>query len=124
MSLIPTRIHGILDYLVGALFLALPWLLRFSHHRTATGVFLMLGVGAILYSLLTRYELGLYPLLSMRVHLAIDFASGLFLMASPWLLGFAEWVYWPHVLFGMIEVVVAAVTSRETSVVPAPLART
>lgn len=121
MSLIPTRIHGMLDYFVGILFLVLPWLLGFHHHTTAATVFYALGAGAIVYSLLTRYELGLYPLLSMRAHIVIDQAAGLFLMTSPWLLGFADRVYWPHIFFGLVEFIVATATAREPAPAPTPL---
>jgi hypothetical protein len=27
-----------------------------------------------------------------------------FLLASPWLFGFADRIAWPHVLFGLIEI--------------------
>ena len=45
---------------------------------------------AILYSVFTDYELGLFELLSSRIHLRIDFVWGLLLAASPWLLGFGD----------------------------------
>jgi hypothetical protein len=37
----------------------------------------------------------------------MDVAAGLFLAASPWLLGFAEVVFWPHLLVGLFEVGIA-----------------
>ena len=61
------------------------------------------GTGAIAYSLLTDYELGLMRLLHMPAHLALDAMSGALLVSSPWLLGFADrgTRYWlPHALVG------------------------
>lgn len=80
MRFISTRTHGIIDYLWGAILLAVSW--RFG---ADAWIFLVFGAGAILYSLLTDYELGVFPVLSMRAHLTIDVLGGLLLAASPWI---------------------------------------
>jgi hypothetical protein len=67
-------------------------------------------VAAIVYSLLTDYELGLYPLINMRTHLWLDAAGGIFFIISPWLPGFAGSVWIPHVAFGIFEIVAAMIT--------------
>jgi hypothetical protein len=36
------------------------------------------------------------------------------LAASPFLFGFSDWVYWPHVLFGLFSVAASLVTRMET----------
>lgn len=110
MRFIPTRVHGILDYLVGALLAASPWLFGFDRGGPETWVPVALGAGAILYSLVTDYELGLYRGISMRTHLALDMASGLLLAASPWLFGFSDHVWMPHLVFGLIEIATPAMT--------------
>ena len=71
------------------------------------------GGGALLYSLLTDYELGAVKLLPMPAHLAMDAASGVLLASSPWVFGFAKEGprYWlPHVAVGMTEMLAAATT--------------
>ena len=113
MRFIPTRIHGVLDYLVGVLLIAAPWLLGFADVDAARWVPVILGIGAILYSLVTRYEFGLAGLISMPVHLGLDALSGLVLAASPWLFGFADEVWLPHLLLGLFEIC-AALTTRTT----------
>jgi hypothetical protein len=70
----------------------------------------ILGAGVILYSLLTRYELGVVKAISMPVHLGLDVMGGIFLAASPWLFGFADFIWWPHVVFGVLEIVVGLTT--------------
>lgn len=82
-KLIPTRIHGVLDYLFGLLYIALPLLL--SWPQPAATILIALGVGVLVYSALTRYELGLLKLLPMPAHLAIDLLGGLLLIAAPFL---------------------------------------
>ena len=113
MRFIPTRIHGMLDYAVGALLIVAPWLLGFAAGGAETWVPVILGLGAIGYSLFTDYELGLVRRIPMRTHLGLDAGSGVFLAASPWLFGFADLVYLPHLILGLVEIV-AALTTRTT----------
>jgi hypothetical protein len=113
MRFISTRFHGVLDYLVGILLIAAPWLFDFAQGGAETWVPVIFGAGALLYSMFTNYELGLVRRLSMRTHLSLDAASGVLLAASPWILGFSEVVFWPHLILGLFEVV-AALTTRMT----------
>ncbi|MEI6945904.1 SPW repeat protein [Paraflavisolibacter sp. H34] len=99
-----------MDYIVGALLIAAPWIFNFANNGAETWVPVILGAGAILYSLMTDYELGVRKSLSMRTHLGLDLVSGLLLAVSPWLFGFAEDIYGPHLIFGLLEMGVALVT--------------
>ena len=110
MRFIPTRIHGFLDYSVGLLLIAAPWLLGFSRGGAETWVPVLLGAGAIAYSLMTDYELGAVRRLSMGTHLWMDGLSGILLAASPWLFGFAEYVWAPHLIIGLVEIGAALTT--------------
>lgn len=104
MRVIPTRTHGMLDYLVGAILIIAPWLLGFADGGPEQWVPVILGAGAILYSLMTNYELGVVKAIPMPVHLMLDIGSGIVLAASPWLFGFADEIWWPHVVFGLVEI--------------------
>ncbi len=112
MQIIPTRIHGVLDYGVSLLLIAAPYLLGFADRTAAQYVPQALGVLTILASLVTDYELSLAKIIPMPMHLALDIGSAVFLAASPWLFGFADRIAWPHVAFGLIEIVVATLTRR------------
>ncbi len=113
MRFIPTKVHGYLDYLVGALLIASPWLFDFANGGAETWVPVVLGAGAILYSLLTDYELGASKTISMRTHLTLDLISGIVLAASPWIFGFADYVWGPHLILGLLEIGAALMTRRE-----------
>jgi hypothetical protein len=104
LRFIPTRTHGVLDYLMGALLIVAPYLLGFADGSAAQWVPQILGAGAIVYSLLTDYELGAVRVIPMPVHLLLDIGSGVLLAASPWLFGFADRVLWPHVILGVLEI--------------------
>jgi hypothetical protein len=111
MRFIPTRIHGTLDYLMGLVLLAAPWIFGFADDSAAARwVPGILGAGVIVYSLLTRYEFGLAPLIPMPLHLGLDAAGGLLLAASPWVFGFADRVWLPHLILGLLEIGAALTT--------------
>ena len=112
MRFLSTRVHGTLDYTVGVLLISAPRIFGIDS-SAAIWILVILGAGTIVYSLLTDYELGLVKLIPMPVHLWIDAASGALLLLSPCIFGFAELVWFPHVLFGLFAIGVAFVTRRE-----------
>jgi hypothetical protein len=113
MKIISRRAHGVMDYLVGILLIAAPWVLNFADRGPETWVPVILGVGTMLYSFMTNYELGMVHVIPFRTHLAIDVLAGIFLAASPWIFAFSDMVYMPHLVFGILEVGVVALTDPE-----------
>ncbi len=113
MRFLPTSLHGIIDYLWGLALLSTPWLLGFADVPAAKWLAVIFGLGAFAYSILTDYELGLVRLLPMPVHLGLDGLGGAFLSASPWLFGFADRVYGPHLAFGLFSVAASLVTRTD-----------
>jgi hypothetical protein len=113
MRFLPTSVHGAIDYLWGLALLASPWIFGFADVPAARWTALLFGVGAILYSALTAYELGLLKILPMPMHLILDGIGGIVLAASPFLFGFADPVLWPHLLFGLFSVFACFVTRLE-----------
>ncbi len=111
MRVIPTRIHGVVDYVVGALLIVSPWLFGFADGGAEQWVPIILGIAAIAYSVVTDYELGVTHILPMPLHLILDAGSGVLLAASPWLFGFSDHIWWFHVLYGIGEIA-AAMTTR------------
>ena len=83
MALFSTKTHGVLDYTTVGTLLVLPRALGWSPMvRTFVTGAALATLGA---SLLTRYELGLFKLLPMRGHLALDAISGATFAAAPFL---------------------------------------
>ena len=113
--MITTKTHGVLDYIVGAALIAAPWLFGFPDGGAEMWVPVALGAGSLVYSLITDYELGIAHLLPMRGHLLVDFLAGLFLAASPWLFGFADKVWLPHVVVGLFMLASSLTTSHVPS---------
>ena len=113
MKIISTKVHGVLDYMMGVLLIASPWIFGFASNGWATWLPCILGISTIIYSLATDYEMGLSDNISMRTHLTIDIISGVLLAASPWIFGFAEEVYLPHLLLGIAEIGAASLTTSK-----------
>jgi len=113
MRFIPTWVHGWIDYLVVTLFLIAPTLFGFGAGGAETRIFPVLGIGIIVYSLLTDYELGAIALIPVPWHLRIDIVLGLLLAVSPWLFGFAERAWVPHLLLGLVAIGAGLLTHPE-----------
>jgi hypothetical protein len=129
LRMVPTSVHGVLDYLTGSALLAAPELLRLKDVPSSALTFRLAGGGAAAYSLLTDYELGAKRIVPMPVHLMLDATSGALLAASPWLFGSAKngTRYWlPHALVGLFEMLAAGTTKTQPSyyeVRPGPVGR-
>lgn len=110
MRFISTRFHGVIDYLLGIVLIAAPWLLDFPKNGPVTYIPITLGTVIIIYSLYTNYELGVVKNISMRTHLWLDALGGILLTLSPWLFNFNMTIYKPHLWLGVFEVVFAMFT--------------
>lgn len=115
--MISTRTHGIIDYVVGVLLILAPFILGFANGGAAMWVPILLGASILVYSLLTRYELAAKRMIPFKTHLMLDAGGGLLLLVSPWLFGFADLIWWPHVVVGLAELGVVAMTSKVEPVV-------
>ena len=88
---VPTWLHGYFDYIGGIGLIAAPFVFGFFNVGGVAVILpMVLGVGLILYSLLTNYERGIPALkfIPMPVHLILDFvASAACCLTIPvWLL--------------------------------------
>lgn len=114
MKFITTQIHGFIDYAVGILFIALPWVLDINCAEPQGLVMIVSGFLILIYSVLTDYELGVLRVLPMPLHLAFDMISGMLLAFSPWILAFSEKIYLPHLFLGLFEILIAILTKTKT----------
>jgi len=117
MRIIPTFVHGIIDYAAGLVFFFAPEIFGFSDGPgAATMIARVAGVVSLVYALGTNYELGVVKFLSMRMHLVIDCLMGLLFLVSPFVFGFIngpkhQWL--PHVCFGIFALAAGLMTKKE-----------
>ena len=104
---VPSSVHSIFDFIGGIALIARPFIFGFySMGGIAVILPIVLGIGLILYSLLTDYERGIPGLkfIPMPVHLILDFVAAVFLIVAPFLFGFASQglnVWLPFVVAGV-----------------------
>jgi len=114
--MINSRTHGIIDYAVGILLLVAPYLFHFANGGAEQWVPQIVGALVLLMSLVTAYEVSVAKLIPYRTHLRMDLIQAAVLVASPWLFNFAARIWWPHVVVGVLELLVVALSwSRSAS---------
>lgn len=109
MRFIPTKIHGVADYIVGLLVIGLPYL--FNLVGSSVSYFTIIGIAAILYSLFTDYELGVIRVLRIRFHLLLDAVFGLFMLAAPLLFDLPRQASWTSYLIGALALLLVVTTN-------------
>ncbi|HEY1009074.1 MAG TPA: SPW repeat protein [Sphingobacteriaceae bacterium] len=112
MRFISRKFHAVLDYMCGILLIVAPWLLNFDEINDAKWVAICVGAAILLMSFFTDYEGGGKKAISMPTHLTMDVLMGLFLAASPWIFGFSDQVYLPHLILGLLEMGAGLFTVR------------
>lgn len=111
MKPIATAVHGFMDFLMGTLLIASPYLFELDGKNIDSLVFFVLGGTLLLYSLFTNYEMGMVKVIPMRVHLLLDVILGIFLALSPWIFGFSNRIFLPYLVLGIIEIVLVFLTN-------------
>lgn len=116
---VPTRVHGIFDYVGGIALISAPFLFGFFNVGGIAVILpMVLGVGLIVYSLLTRYELGIPAIkfIPMPLHLLFDFVAAALIAVSPFLFGFyhnAPNVWLPHLISGIVVILLVLVSQTQ-----------
>lgn len=84
---IPTAIHGMIEYVVGVLFVAAPFLFGYDSGY-AVGVSIAVGVLILIMAAATDGPTSLIDSIPVTVHAAVDYALAVFLIASPFIFRF------------------------------------
>ena len=116
MQFISSKAHTIIGLAVGIILLFAPQLFGFSDDQTAAYVTIGVGVFIIISELVTTSSASLLKLVPMRIHLLLDYITGAFLAISPWMFGFADVVWAPHVIVGILTIGYALVTDPGSDV--------
>ena len=83
---IPAFVHGVIEYLAAALFIAAPFLFSFEND-TATAVSIVAGVVVLVVTASTALPTGLIKSIPVQAHAVIDFLLAAVLLAAPFLCG-------------------------------------
>ena len=98
MKFITKRIHAFLDYPVAIALIALPFLLNLgSSHPLALQLSVATGIAALILTLLTDHHLGVFPVISYKIHLIVDFMVAVVFIIAPFIFSFEgidAYYYW------------------------------
>jgi Ca2+/Na+ antiporter len=114
MKIISRKFHAVLDYLSAVALIVSPWALKFNESKSASAIAIIGGIMIFIMSITTDYEGGILRSISMRMHLNIDLMFGVLLAASPWLFGFKNEVYVPHLAVGLLAIIASTLTVRKS----------
>ena len=114
---VPAKLHGFLDFMTIGLFITGGDVLRVEKGPSGTPSQVM-GAAVAIYSLMTDYgsdkPFGGVRVLSMKQHLQLDAAFGLWVGLSPWVFGTWRkgWQYWAPQTFAMTSEIFFALTTK------------
>lgn len=114
MKIISRKFHAVLDYLSGVVLIIAPWVLNFNDSNVGSAVAVVAGVLILIMSVITDYEGGVLRSIPMSMHLNMDIALGILLAVSPWLFGFKNEIYLPHLIIGILTIASGFLTVRSS----------
>jgi hypothetical protein len=86
---IPVFVHGVIDYLVGALLVAAPFVLGFDDD-TATASAIAAGVAVLVVAAASDLPTALATSIPRAIHVMLDYVLAIAVIAAPFVLGFSD----------------------------------
>ncbi|MGZ4597114.1 MAG: SPW repeat domain-containing protein [Actinomycetes bacterium] len=86
---VPAVVHGLLEYAMGCLLIAAPFLFGFDA-TAATAAAVVIGLVLLAFTASSALPTGLVPSISVGVHVTVDLVLAALLVASPFVLGFTS----------------------------------
>jgi hypothetical protein len=87
---LPALVHGALEYVVGVLFIAAPFLFGFNASAAPTAAAVVVGLLLLAFTATSALPTGLVRSVSLGVHVTVDFVLAVLLVALPFILGFTD----------------------------------
>ncbi|RNC87005.1 MAG: hypothetical protein ED556_06160 [Winogradskyella sp.] len=117
MKFVTKKIHAFLDYPVALALITLPFLLGLgSSNSLALQLSVATGVAAFILTLLTDHQLGVFKVISYRMHLIVDFIVAIVFIIAPFALNFEgidAYYYWAN---GIAVLIVVSLHKPEMAV--------
>jgi len=98
MKFVTKRIHAFLDYPVAITLIILPFLLGLGESNPlALKLSVATGIAALVLTILTNHDLGLFKVVPYKIHLIVDFLVAVVFIIAPFVLSFEgidAYYYW------------------------------
>jgi hypothetical protein len=117
---VSARAHGVLDYATVAAFLNAPMV--FGFHGTPAAIAYWLAGIHLLMTGCTDFPVGFFMWIPFRIHGVIELLAGIFVLAAPWIFGFAQEIAARNFFLGIaiMLLLVVALTDYSQRVVRPP----
>lgn len=86
---IPAFVHGLIEYAAGVLFIIAPFLFGFES-GAAQAFSIVVGVVLITFTATSDLPTSLINQIPKPIHVAVDYAMAVLLIASPFIFGFSD----------------------------------
>lgn len=86
---VPAWLHGAIEYIAAALFIAAPFLFSFEKDA-ATAVSIVIGVVVLVLTSCSALPTGIIKSIPVQAHAVFDYVLAAVLIASPFLFGFSD----------------------------------
>jgi hypothetical protein len=86
---VPAFVHGLVEYAVGVLLIAAPFVFGFDSD-TATGISIAAGVVVLIVNGSTAMSTGLVKSIPVQAHVMLDYVLAILLIASPFVFAFDD----------------------------------
>jgi hypothetical protein len=87
---VPVLVHGVLEYVVGVLFIAAPFLFGFNSSAAPTAAAVVVGLLLLAFTASSALPTGLVSSVTIGVHVTVDLVLAVLLVALPFILGFTD----------------------------------
>ena len=98
MKFVTKQIHAYLDYPVAIALIGLPFLLSLgASNPFAFQLSVIVGIAALILTILTDHQLGVVRVVPYRIHLIVDFLVGIVFILAPFIFSFEgidAYYYW------------------------------
>ena len=85
---VPLLVHGVVDYLVGVVLVAMPFVLHLSDDTARTAA-VGLGVVVLVFAATSDLPTGLIRSVPRALHAVLDYVVAIAIIAAPFVLGFS-----------------------------------
>jgi hypothetical protein len=117
MRFITKTIHAYLDYPVAVALMALPLVFGLgSSNQIALQLSVTIGIAALILTLLTDHQLGVYKIIPYKIHLIVDAIVGVVFVVAPFVFSFKgidAFYYW---IIGATVLMVVSLNKPEVSI--------
>lgn len=107
--------HAYIDYPVALGLLAMPFLLGIgASNPAAFWLSIVTGIAALVLTLFTDHETGVFRVLPYKFHLSVDFMVGMVFVLAPHVLGFTGLDLWYYTVLGATVLAVVGLQKPES----------